>query len=92
MAVELMAFDVDRLPPVSYLILDVLAARYRLGEQLWTFPSRLRPHLQRLSSQGLVGCKHGVAERSMQAWLTPLGREAVLSPTYRPPNDYSQAT
>lgn len=80
-----MSVDVDRLPPVSYLILEVLAARHRLGEQLWTFPSRLRPHLQRLSSQGLIGCKHGVAEGSMQAWLTANGREAALSATYTPP-------
>ena len=87
-----MGVDVDQLPPVSYLILEVLAARHRLGEQQWTFPSRLRPYLQRLSSQGLIGFKHGVAQASLLAWLTQLGRDSVLSPTYVSPNDYSQAT
>ena len=35
-----MAEDTDSLPPTQYLVLDVLAARYRLGENAWTFPAR----------------------------------------------------
>jgi hypothetical protein len=77
--------DVDSLPPVQYLILDVLAARTRLGETHWTFPSRLRPALQALAGKGLVWWKNGTAERTCQAFLTDAGREAVLMDGYAVP-------
>jgi hypothetical protein len=76
---------VDSLPPTQYLILEVLAARRRTGERTWTFPDRLRRQIDNLSWLGLVGWKFGVAQRSVQAWLTAAGQSAILSPNYQPP-------
>ena len=42
---EVADVDTDSLPPTQYLVLEVLAARARLGEACWTFPSRLKPAL-----------------------------------------------
>ena len=77
--------DTDELPPVCYLIMEVLAARYRTGEHTWTFPSKLRWHLLVLADAGLIGYKSGVAPRTYLAWLTDKGRQAALSPTYTVP-------
>lgn len=77
--------DTDALPPTQHLIMEVLAARYRLGEMLWTFPSRLRSQIEALGRAGLIGSKSGVVEHTMQAWLTDAGKRAALSDTYKPP-------
>ena len=47
--------DIDGLPPTEYLVMDVLAARARLGEPFWTVPSRMRPTMRALAGRsGLV--------------------------------------
>lgn len=81
--------DVDNLAPTHYLILEVLAARYRLGEALWTFPSRpaIVVALDKLADLDLVGWKGGVAPKTVRVWLTETGRKAALSETYEPPGD-----
>lgn len=79
------AVDVDNLPPTQYLILEVLAARYRTGEQAWTFPNRVRPALEALSKAGLLSWKSSSKPGLALAWLTDAGRAAALSPTYEPP-------
>jgi hypothetical protein len=79
--------DVDRLPPTQYLILEVLAARCRLGEQLWPFPTRLRAQLAALTTAGLVDTRSGPVAGSMQAWLTDAGRAVMLAADYVPPLD-----
>jgi hypothetical protein len=81
--------DVDSLPPIQYLILEVLAARYRLGEHSWTFPTRLRGHADKLADAGLVGWKHGNLPRTILVWLTDTGRKASMSDTYTPPGRQS---
>jgi hypothetical protein len=73
------------LPPTQYLVMEVLAARHRLGETLWTFPSNLRQTMEQLARQQLIGWKSGVAPASIQAWLTDTGRAEVLKPDYVPP-------
>jgi len=75
---------VDALPVSQLLVMEVLAARARLGENLWTFTDRCRSALRALETAGLVGWKGGVTERTVRAWLTDLGRAGVLSPTYTP--------
>lgn len=77
--------NVDQLPPTQYLILDDLGGRWRSGETLWTFPSRLRVAVEALAALGLVGWKSGVVERTIQVWLTDAGQEAVLDDAYLPP-------
>lgn len=75
----------DDLPPVQSLVLEVLAARYRLGENSWTFSTRHRPALEGLAERGLVSWKHGVMPRTCLAFLTDEGRSALLSTRYRSP-------
>jgi hypothetical protein len=77
--------DTDSLPPTQYLVMDVLAARARLGEQMWTFPSSLRPVLNALQERGLLWWKSGVVEKTCQAFLTDAGREMVLFERYEVP-------
>lgn len=82
--------DVDRLPPTQYLILEVLTARYRVGENAWTFPTRLRHALDALASAGLIGWKHAPTAGNALAWFTDAGRAASISETYTPPPNGSR--
>jgi hypothetical protein len=76
---------VDNLPPTQQLVLEVLAARARLGENAWTFPSRLRPILRALEQADLIWWKHATIPHHCLAGLTEAGREAVLSAGYAVP-------
>lgn len=78
--------DVDTLPPTQQLILEVFAGRYRLGEQVWTFPTTLRKPLSELADRGLVTVLNGIAEKSVRARLTDAGKALMLDERYRPPN------
>jgi hypothetical protein len=77
--------DVDALPPTQYLILEVLAARYRLGEQHWTFPDRLAPAGRALEDAGLIWTRSGPVPHYFEARFTDAGRAAALSDEYTPP-------
>lgn len=81
--------DVDSLPPMQEMMLDVLAARYRTGEHLWTFPTK--PAFVRAAHQlarlGLVGMGGGVAPKTIQVWLTDAGEAAVLLDGHENPAD-----
>ncbi len=78
-------FDAWGLPPTQALALEVLAARTRLGEHVWSFSSRHRPALEALDRLGLAGWKHGTLPKTCLAWLTDDGRKTMLSATYKPP-------
>lgn len=77
------------LTPTEDLVMEVLAARYRLGEVVWTFSSHASKAIARLSSRGLVIEMGGVVEHSVRASLTDEGKAMYLSPTYCPPKDMS---
>ncbi len=78
-------FDVDVLPPTQYLVLEVLGARHRLGENFWPFRSTVAPALRGLEQLGLVWTMSGSVENTVRAGLTAPGKDAVLSSTYIPP-------
>lgn len=46
---EASPYIVDGLPAAEYLVMETLAARHRLGEHFWTFPTRLRRVLKSLA-------------------------------------------
>lgn len=73
------------LTPTEDLILEVLAARYRLGENVWTFDKRHKSSLDKLQSRGLVTVMHGIVENTCRASLTEEGKAEHLSPTYKAP-------
>lgn len=81
------AVIVDSLPPVAYLIMEVLGARHRLGEQWWTFPTKpgIRAAANYLETFQLVNVFHGITPGTFRVELTSVGVNAVLSPTYVAP-------
>lgn len=81
--------DDDALPPAQYLVMDTLAARYRTGENLWTFPTKVLPTLRQLEAKGFINLMHGIVEKTVRASMTDAGRACVISDTYVPPcGDY----
>ena len=72
------------LPPTQYLIMDVLAARTRLGEAMWTFPTSVRPALNALRDRGFLWWKSGVGPYTCEAFLTDAGRAEALYEGYVP--------
>lgn len=79
-----------KLTPSEELALEVLAARTRLGESVWTFKTRHQKALDSLASKGLVFTTHGVVEKTVRAGLTEEGRAAVLSANYTAPKSGTQ--
>lgn len=76
---------VDALPPTQYLLIEVLAARHRLGEQHWTFPDRCAPAARALEQLGLIWTRSGPAPGCFEARFTDSGRAAALPDDYAPP-------
>lgn len=77
--------NIVNLPPTQYLVLEVLAARARTGEALWTFPSNLGPALRALEANGLITTMHGITAMSIRASLTDTGRGYTLKGDYVTP-------
>lgn len=74
------------LTPSEELMMEVLAARYRLGETLWTFPTKMRAIANRLAEKGLIDePDHGVVERTFRTSLTDKGREEFMDAHYLSP-------
>lgn len=71
--------------PTEDLILEVLAARLRLGETRWPFDTKHGKAIKSLSKNGLVSFDHGNVESTYNVWLTPDGKSATVSPTYEAP-------
>jgi len=73
--------------PTQDLILELLAARHRLGHNIWTLTASaaVRRALRALEVRGLVRWKHGVVEHTYLAWLTDQGREEYMTVGYIPP-------
>jgi hypothetical protein len=65
--------------PTEDLILEVLAARHRLGEPWWTFEPTHRRALERLRLRGLVDVVNDT-----RANLTDTGRTDRLAPGWKP--------
>lgn len=78
-------------PPTQYLAMEVLAARYRLGEKTWTFPAHCRPALRLLADKNWVVHKGGILEGTELAWLTEDGISAWdLDKPWRSPSEVPQ--
>lgn len=75
----------EKLTPTEDLLIELLVARHRLGENLWTFDSRHKKALENLESKGYVGVMHGVTENTVRAYLTDTGKDKFMSSTYVAP-------
>lgn len=79
--------DTDTLPPTQFLVLEVLAARYRTGETYWTLPDRCAPAARALERAGLVWLRSAPVSGHFEARFTDAGRAAALLDGYVTPND-----
>ena len=66
-------------------MLEVLAARHRLGETHWTFPRSQSRIAEALAAKGLVNWQGGVVSGTIRVTLTDAGKAACLSDTYVSP-------
>lgn len=77
----------SELMPTEELLLELLAARHRLGEAFWHVHAR--PAVVRaakaLEKLGFIGMQGGQVEKHFRAWLTDRGRELVMDEEYTPP-------
>lgn len=71
--------------PTQELLMEVLAARYRCGETLWTFDARHRKQLEKLESIGMVSVMDGMVENTCRASLTEKGKAEWISDRYVSP-------
>jgi len=68
------------------LILEVLIARLRLGENVWTFSSKIGKQLKELELAGWVGYKNGIVEDTFLVWpANEAARKELLAYPYNPP-------
>lgn len=70
------------LTPTEELMMDVLAARHRLGDTTWTFSTKASPAAQRLERKGLARWKYGIVEKTILVSLTEEGKKEWLRPGF----------
>lgn len=70
--------------PTHQLLLELLAARHRLGHADWPIQHQHRKGLQELADAGLVAFQGGRVENYFTAWLTDVGKEEFLRTSYVP--------
>lgn len=74
------------LTPTADLVMEVLAARHRLGEQCWHFDTRHTRALNELTAAGLIWWQRGFEPKTALVFLTDAGRASeYLSGTYVAP-------
>jgi len=78
------------LAPTQQLVLEVLAARHRLGEPFWPFPRLHSAAVRSLVVRGLVDCD-SAATGDLRVSLTDLGCRTMLAPGYVPPSPAAPA-
>jgi hypothetical protein len=79
--------------PTQELVLEVLIARRRLGEQLWTFSNKsaIVAALKNLENKGLVWMMNGVVSHTIRAGLTEAAVAQYMSKPYFAPESPPQA-
>lgn len=61
--------DAPKLTPTAELVLEVLAARRRLGEPHWPITRRVRATLEQLQDSGYLSFESGPVSTHFRAWL-----------------------
>lgn len=73
------------LTPTETLILELLIARFRLGERLWTFDSTVRKQVESLAMKGYAHELNGIVPLTVRARLTDEAIGMFVSYDYVPP-------
>ena len=79
------------LTPTQELVLDVLAARHRLGEQEWPFDTRHRKAIEGLAATGQVTTRRGNVENTILVSLTDVAVTELMDSDYYPTGFRQQA-
>lgn len=66
----------DDITPTEYLMMEVLVARYRLGQVFWHFPKSMRSIARKLDARGFTFWSYGIAPDSIRVSLCRTGLEA----------------
>lgn len=82
------AYEAFHFTPTEDLIIEVLTARTRLGNQVWTFESRNNKALNQLEVRGLVGYKSASVEGYSLVWFTADGIKLMFGNKYHTPIPY----
>lgn len=80
------AEDIEKLPPMQGLILEVLVARRRLGETWWPFDAKITPQLHTLANKGMIEVRDGVFEHTRVAKITDATFAMCTESDYKPPD------
>jgi hypothetical protein len=80
-----MAFTPKDFTPTEHLLLELLAARRRLGHATWSVQARNNASLARLEEKKLVNFKSAPVEGYSLAWLTDQGVAFMFSHKYEAP-------
>lgn len=67
------------------MIMEILAARHRLGETIWPFNSKLYKHGVALEEKGYIIMASGNVDDTFRASLTQKGKDKYVSSLYVPP-------
>jgi len=78
--------NTENLTPTEDLLVDLLTARVRLGEQLWTVETRVRKSVESLNKRGVIDYKEGIVEHTLLIWFTADGyKKYITDSTYEVP-------
>ena len=77
--------EIELLTPSEDLVLEVLAARYRLGEVVWTFELRHRSAINRLINRSLVETHDSLIPKTIRVSLTATGKLGIFHKDYTAP-------
>lgn len=82
------AKNLDGFTPTEYLIMEVMAARWRLGIELWPFPTAFAKTIRKLEDDGFVWYKDGNVENTLLVAITSQGASRMkLHRPFRPNGD-----
>jgi hypothetical protein len=80
-----MTDETENFTPTQELIMDLLVARARLGENVWTFSTRVTKAVEDLSQKGHVYWKSAPTYGHILVWLTEESKNKLLSFPYEAP-------
>jgi hypothetical protein len=78
-------WDEEDFTPTQNLILEVLQARLRLGERVWTFAPTLKKQIEFLTAKGLINHKHGAGGGILVFPATETFRASLIASPYKIP-------
>jgi hypothetical protein len=83
-------YDDYNFTPTEELILEVLTARVRLGNNVWTMSNRNKQAFEKLVAKDLIEYKSASVEGHVLVWLTETGEKLLFKNKYNSPVKFSE--